>query len=248
MPRFASVSAGFSHFVLLADGCNETNPVWVVGDKRFGATPLHPWSDSRVLLLNSSDRETALISVPFFSRSLSAFPASIKTVHAGSRHSIVVTTHGDLYGWGWNEHACLVEFAPSFQASFDDNLISEPTFLELPLECQDDPITTVAIGTERTLVTSLSGLLLVAGSNEFSTCTLPNPLPHSIRAKPKTDRPFSQIKKPYDCINGLQIHPLFRHRQDDERDRNGIGKVTDVAASMFATFITVSPSESASEV
>ncbi|SJX60871.1 uncharacterized protein SRS1_12098 [Sporisorium reilianum f. sp. reilianum] len=244
LPRFDTVSAGNAHFVLLARSSNEVCPVWIYGDARFGAVPLRPFDHTTtvgVLPPSHSPSTPAatdvphLMPVPHFSPD-QGFPSRIANALAGSRHTLILTTDGDLYGWGWNEDSALLPFHTTADTpSWENNIVFEPTLIPLPTSASSDDdtvaLTKIAASNARSLGITTEGRLVVAGSNEFGGLALDEVQLGALAKKPRFERAFSQIKKAYECVNGWQLHPELGAAQG--------ATVVQVHATALATFITV---------
>ncbi|TKY91041.1 hypothetical protein EX895_001040 [Sporisorium graminicola] len=168
------------------------------------------------------------------------FPSRIADAVAGARHNLVLTADGDLYGWGWNEDSPLLPFDATAEVpSWENNIVCEPTLVPLPdsnASSENDTValTKIACSNGRSFGITTEGRLVVAGSNEFG-CLALDPQLGGLTVKPRFEREFSQIKKPYDCANGVQLHPGQGLTQS--------GKVVDVQATALATFVTVQVEE-----
>jgi alpha-tubulin suppressor-like RCC1 family protein len=84
-------SCGWSH-VITASSNRKHVYIWGRGDLGQLGTKLHTSANK---YRNRPDH------LPL------AMPCTIASVHAGSEHSCCVTTSGELYMWGWNEHGNL---------------------------------------------------------------------------------------------------------------------------------------------
>ncbi|ETS64048.1 hypothetical protein PaG_02385 [Moesziomyces aphidis] len=245
LPRFVAVAAGNAHFVLLADQAVRTEaPVWVYGDARFGAVPTHPDTDTALVGAIRAQLDTSptadvtdgrlLQALPTFSRA-EGFPCRIGAIAAGGRHSLALSEHGDVYGWGWNEHANLKPIAPCSSTevpAWHRNMLADPTPLDMPeLNGHDVCIANIAGAEGRTLAVSTDGTLLVAGCNQDGALGLDRAALGGVPRKPRFERSFSQIKSPFECVNGVQAHPGWTRR-----------KVVSVHATALATFVTVDSS------
>lgn len=242
LPRFDKVSAGNAHFVLLSRSNKEAHlsPIWIFGDARFGAVPIKPFDHTIVVGLLVATSEAAstsptdiayLMPVTHFSTH-EGFPSGIADACAGSRHTLVLTCDGDLYGWGWNEDSALLPFGSDENGIWENNIVYEPTLVPLPRSGNDSDVSIVSINASngRSFGITTQGQLLVAGSNEFGCLGLNETL-SGLKKKPRFERDFSQIKKEYDCVNGWQMHPDWKFEGDE--------RVVDVHATMLATLITV---------
>ncbi|GAC99583.1 hypothetical protein PHSY_007186 [Pseudozyma hubeiensis SY62] len=246
LPKFDKISAGNAHFALLSHSSRTPSPVWIFGDARFGAIPMQPFSHTTLVgklpltkakgKSPSSDLPTTdvryLMPVPYFSPH-EGFPSRIANISAGSRHNLVLTSGGDLYGWGWNEDSPLLPFdsSPTNQG-WDTNIVSEPTLIPLPSAPKDElSLTAIAASNGRSFGITTEGQLVIAGSNEFGCLGLDKDL-GGAEKKPRFEREFSQIKKEYECVNGWQVHPSWKEGEE-------IRRVMRVDATMLATFITV---------
>lgn len=245
LPRFVAVAAGNAHFVLLADQAVRTEaPVWVYGDARFGAVPMHFDTDTALVGAIPAQLDIPpsaavtngrlLQALPTFSRA-EGFPCRIGVVAAGGRHSLVLSEHGDVYGWGWNEHANLMPVAPCSSTevpAWHHNMLADPTPLDMPdLNGHDVCIASVAAAEGRTLAVSTDGALLVAGCNQDGALGLDRAGLGGVPRKPRFERSFGQIKPPFECVNGVHPHPGWTRR-----------KVVSLHATALATFVTIDSS------
>ncbi|SOV01205.1 uncharacterized protein UDID_01223 [Ustilago sp. UG-2017a] len=254
LPKFKAISAGSAHFVLLAAGSKLECPVWIYGDARFGAVPLTPFSNTTFVgTLSSKPSPSAqptdvpyLMPVPHFSP-LEGFPDPISDIVTGSRHTIVRTIFGDLYGWGWNEHSPLLPLnLPPKQkkVGWENNIIPEPAIMDVhlppgPNETQTFAFRNVAAAGGRSFALIKAGELAVAGSNEFNTLGLAGEgeLKGLKERDRKGERSFSQIKREFECVDGMQLHPDFK--ECNENGERGKVMVVDVHATSLATFLTL---------
>lgn len=231
LPRFSKVSAGNAHFILLAERCGKHAPVWIFGDARFGAVPLHPFPNTDLVGVLPPSADAPPTDVPYlmpvthFSKA-EGFPSAIADVAAGSRHNLILTEEGDVYGWGWNEDSPLLPFSVATEGvpGLEQNIVSEPTLIDVVGQ-EEVWVAKVAASNGRSFAVTSEGKLAVAGSNEFHTLGLGADL-GGLEMKPHFEREFSQIKKTYDCVNGFHLHPTLE-------------EVVDVHATSLATFITL---------
>ncbi|KAJ9476362.1 hypothetical protein PHBOTO_000019 [Pseudozyma hubeiensis] len=241
LPMFDKIAAGNAHFALLSHSSYQTSPVWIFGDARFGAIPMQPFSYTTLVGTLPSTKPSSelpatdvrhLLPVPYFSPH-EGFPSRIADISAGSRHTLVLTSDGDLYGWGWNEDSPLLPFdSYPTNREWETNIVYEPTLIALPSSSEEElSLTAIAASNGRSFGITSEGQLVIAGSNEFGCLGLDEDL-NGAEKKPKFEREFSQIKKEYKCVNGWQVHPSWR------KDA-GEGRVVRVDATMLATFITV---------
>lgn len=251
LPKFDKVTAGNAHFVLLTQDSKEVCPVWIFGDARFGSVPLHPFDHITLVGLlpptdSSPEQPTPstapadvpfLMPVPHFSPN-QGFPSRIATAAVGARHTLILTSDGDIYGWGWNEDSPLLPFGTTTEPQWENNLVYEPTLIPLPSHpsTADNTLalTKIAASNGRSFGITMEGRLVVAGSNEGECLALDLEL-GGLEKTPRFEREFSQIKKAYDCVNGWQLHP--------EMGAMDGGRVVDVRGTSLVTFITVQVKE-----
>lgn len=244
LPRFHFVAAGDAHFALLTTDSNNGagSQVWIFGDARYGAVPLQPLPHTTMVgrlapaslpLSCSSPMDVPLLMpVPQFASH--THHVSVTSVAAGSRHTLVACLD-QLYGWGWNGDAALLPFPENGEPGGGQHVVPEPVAIN---HAQPRVFTKLAAANGRSLaLVDDEDTLYVAGSNEFGSLAL-GPDLDTLAQKPRFEREFSQIKKPYDCVNGLQPHPVFSTAGSQRAGTARKGKVIDVHATALATFVT----------
>ena len=89
--------------------------------------------------------------------------AGIKTlsIACGHWHNLALSEFGDVYSWGWNEHAQLGH-------SNDTPVVAIPTLIELPPEDQDDVnFTSIGCGERHSVAVSEDGSVYVWGWSKY---------------------------------------------------------------------------------
>lgn len=162
MPALESVTAGGAHFVLLSS--HQPSPIYVTGDHRYGQL-----GD---IECTGNCPSMTLHELQFFSRS-EGFPSSIRQVACGQRHSLALTTDGDVYIWGWTPY-----FSDVWQP---------PTPVDLGENVIDIPITSMAAATDASVFLLADGTVWQLGTFSGKTPPSPSPvqqvpLPHPARS------------------------------------------------------------------
>ena len=141
--RFESVQAGWSHFILLAKKDElGSEPVWLLGDPRFGVVP------------TDIGGETRAVSCSFFD----GLPSRVAQVCAGGRHALVRTQDGDVYAWGWNGEG---QIAPHDEGEMVS--VSSPMLVDIDT---DADVVDMACGSAHSVLVDGKGHVWVAGSSK----------------------------------------------------------------------------------
>lgn len=256
LPKFTKISAGNAHFVLLSEPDSKW-PVWEYGDARFGAVPLTHFANTTLVgILPSNSSSSApptdvpyLMPVPYFSP-LEGFPEQISDIATGARHSLIRTIYGDVYGWGWNEHSQLLplNLPPNQEeVEWETNIVSDPALVDMSLPNEGHgadhvSVRRIAAAGGRSFALLQGGELVVSGSNEFNALGLggEKELQGLKGRERKGERSFSQIKREFECVDGMQVHPDYK--VCDDGGKGGKVMVVDVHATSLATFLTLAES------
>lgn len=247
-PLFRGVEAGNAHFVLSSEPSGKESSskqpaIWVFGDARFGAVPLEPWAGTELVWktscapANATAMDNPLLMPVTADGICRGLDGAGREIAAGGRHTLVRTSGGRVYGWGWNEDACLrpVALRAGEASGLMSSIVPEPIRIDASPSNgpnSDRGAYRVCAANGRSFVLGAGGLA-IAGSNEFGCLALAPDL-QGLEPKPRCEREFSQIKKTYDCVNGFQRHPLLNN---DKTQR-----IVNVHATSLATFITLETS------
>jgi Regulator of chromosome condensation (RCC1) repeat len=174
-PRNLKLVAGGGHFLIhsLPAASNETSQrsrrhqLWSLGDNRFqqlGRAERRP-SKGKRKASNGDGAEFAIEPVRFFSQS-EGFPGTIKKVVAGLRHTLALTTDGDVYGWGYNAdgQVGLAYIGEDGHGREPQAVISRPLLLNI--DGEGGEVEDISCGHDHSVAVLKDGSVWVTGSSE----------------------------------------------------------------------------------